>query len=259
MEITQALLEKRATSSDAEDETGVVLMPRGLKGYPETDYFNRDLSMYLDIPQYLETATAAPNTEYAGVSGYYRRRGFGSAAPAIIGTAVAGPVGGAVGTIVGSLFGGSGSPRYENGPLVSSVLNELGNNVKPLPASQVPQRKAYVAAQGPGWDDVAAVLIPALRRDVYPAGPARTLTGQEQAIIAQIGPVGVPANSAGTGGVAGSPNQPTAPIEAGLLNLAGGNTGLFLGGALVLFALLNRKPRRVAYRRNPHRRRRRRR
>lgn len=80
------------------------------------------------------------------------------------------------------------SERYEGGPLLSTVWNELGNNVKPLKtADQVRQRQAYVAAQGKGWGDVAAILIPALRPDVFPAGPPRALTTQEQGILAKVG------------------------------------------------------------------------
>lgn len=180
-----------------------------------------------------------------------RRRNFGgvssSATGAAVGTAVAGPVGTAVGGFIGGLFH-SGSERYENGPLLATVWNELGNNTRSLPASQVAAHQAVVASAGAdatnraAWHDVAYVLIPALRNDVYPDGPPRPLTSLEQSIIAKVGgPV-----ITGTGAVPtqGLPGTHSTTLQAGLLGGVNPTTLALAGlGTFVVWALFGRKRR----------------
>lgn len=100
------------------------------------------------------------------------------------------PIAAAVGVAkVAGSFVHSASPRYEGGPLITTVLNFLGNQLRgasPAQARALVSSGAIGAGQK-GWADVGAVLAPALRPDVFPQGPARSLTPDEMSLIAQVG------------------------------------------------------------------------
>lgn len=81
------------------------------------------------------------------------------------------------------------SARYEGGPLVSTVLDFLGNKLRRATPDQARAlvSSGAIGAGQKGWADVGAVLAPALRPDVFPQGPARPLNGSELSMIAQVG------------------------------------------------------------------------
>lgn len=158
---------------------------------------------------------------------------FGDASGAAVGTAVAGPIGTVVGSIipVGSIFH-TGSPRYEGGPLLSSVQNRL-SQLQQGNAQAVAQTRADAVTGGPGWKDVALVLAPVVRPDLF-GTPSRALTSDD---FQALGPFATMA-SATPGTQPGSTRTPgvnTASLLGGtsptLLLLAGG--GLFLASKLL--------------------------
>lgn len=81
------------------------------------------------------------------------------------------------------------SARYEGGPLVSTVLSFLGNQLRRATPDQARALvgSGAIGAGQKGWADVGAVLAPALRPDVWPQGPSRALTSAEMSMIAQVG------------------------------------------------------------------------
>lgn len=114
--------------------------------------------------------------------------GDASAAGAAVGTAVLGP---GIGTVVGGITGGlfkSGSPRYEGGPLLSSVSERLGN-IKNGVQSEIDASMQDRMTGGPGWKDVGLVLAPAVRPDLF-GSPSRALNAQEQSLVAPFLPAG---------------------------------------------------------------------
>lgn len=171
-----------------------------------------------------------------------RRRAFGdassSAAGAAVGTAVAGPVGTAVGGLVGGLFH-SGSPRYEGGPLLSSVQQRLGQ-LKNHDATAIAQTHQDALSGGAGWKDVALVLAPLVLPGEFPP-PVRALTSQEAALVAPF----VTAGSVPTGVQAIVPTAPGAAKPATLVaGFPGGTVGLVVGLG-ILGAILVRPKRRA--------------
>lgn len=109
--------------------------------------------------------------------------GSGSTAGAAAGTAILGPgIGTAVGGIVGS-FIKTGSPRYEGGPLISTVQNALAA-LRDGDQSRIAYTEQDRISGGVGWKDVALVLAPVVRPDLFPGGPSRPLNAQEQALVA---------------------------------------------------------------------------
>lgn len=152
-----------------------------------------------------------------------------SAAGAAVGTAVAGPVGTAVGGLVGGLFH-SGSPRYEGGPLLSTVQNRL-SALKAGDPTNINQTHQDAVSGGPGWKDVALVLAPVVRPDLFPA-PIRSLTTQEQALVAPY----VGSSVAGAAKVATTPKPGgTAPVTAaGFSGVVGWVLGLGVVGAILV-------------------------
>src|SRR4029077_9453016 len=104
--------------------------------------------------------------------------GDGTAVGAAAGTVILGPgLGTAIGGAVANLFGGSGSPRYEGGPLISSVQQRLG-----LPQlgdmTAINQTHQDALTGGAGWKDVAIVLAPLVRPDLF-GKPARALNAAD--------------------------------------------------------------------------------
>lgn len=89
-----------------------------------------------------------------------------------------------VGDIIG-LVGAGGSPRYEGGPLVSTVINRL-EALRSGDPTQIAQTHADAVSGGPGWKDAALVLAPAIRPDLF-GKPSRTLTADEAGYIAAAG------------------------------------------------------------------------
>lgn len=158
--------------------------------------------------------------------------GDSSAAGAAVGTAVLGP---GIGTVVGGIAGGlfkSGSPRYEGGPLYGSVqgrLRQLASNDQ----TAIAQTHQDAATGGTGWRDVALVLAPAVRPDLF-GSPARPLNALEQSLVAPFLPPGVT--------VANIPAAGSKTFNAGSGSLAsifgtGGlnpTTLLLVGGGLFL-------------------------
>ncbi len=76
----------------------------------------------------------------------------------------------------------TGSPRYEGGPLISSVQERLAQ-VKAGDPAAISYSKSDAVSGGPGWKDVALVLAPAVRPDLL-GNPSRVLTADEQGIVA---------------------------------------------------------------------------
>ena len=76
----------------------------------------------------------------------------------------------------------SGSPRYEGGPLISSVQERLAQ-VKAGDPAAIAQSKADAVTGGAGWKDAALVLAPSVRPDLL-GNPHRALTADEQGIVA---------------------------------------------------------------------------
>lgn len=107
---------------------------------------------------------------------------FGDAAGAAAGTAIA-P---GIGTVVGSAVNLKGllsapSPRYEGGPLLSTVVNRLQALVRGDP-SAIAQTKQDAQTGGAGWRDVALVLAPSVRADLF-GPPTRALNDLEQQLV----------------------------------------------------------------------------
>lgn len=75
----------------------------------------------------------------------------------------------------------SGSPRYEGGPLISSVQQRL-QQIKSGNAAAIAQTHADAVSGGAGWKDVALVLAPAVAPLIF-GSPSRPLTAQENQII----------------------------------------------------------------------------
>lgn len=162
-----------------------------------------------------------------------RRRGFGASGTGAAVGAAAGSVvpgiGTAVGSAVGGLVGGlfhSGSPRYEGGPLLSSVQVRLGL-LKNRDATAIAQTHQDAVSGGAGWKDVALVLAPVVLPGEFPA-PVRSLTSQETALVAPF----VGAGSVPTGVAPITPSVPGSPttLAAGF---PGGGLGLVLGLGLL--------------------------
>lgn len=99
------------------------------------------------------------------------------------------PIAAAVGVAkVASSFIHGSSPRYEGGPLVSTVIGWLSARRTASPASVRGElTQGAIGAGQAGWKDVGAVLLPALRPDVFPQGPARPLNGTDMQILSQAG------------------------------------------------------------------------
>lgn len=90
-----------------------------------------------------------------------------SAATTAIGAAVGGPTGAALGAVIGSLFSG-GSPRYEGGPLVSTIQAALSQIAEGGPTAAAALRQF---ASNPSdkdanqWRDAWQQLIPPILPD----------------------------------------------------------------------------------------------
>lgn len=127
--------------------------------------------------------------------------GVGDTAGAAVGTALLPGIGTAVGSIlpIGSIFK-SGSPRYEGGPLVSSIQQRLNALIAGDPTA-IAQSRSDAVSGGAGWKDCALVLAPAVRPDLFGA-PARALNSTDQQILATVGGARVVTS---TGGLAVAP------------------------------------------------------
>lgn len=158
--------------------------------------------------------------------------GIGGAA---LGAAIGGPVGATVGAIAGSISFG-GSPRYEGGPLYSSVVVRL-QEIRAGDATAVAQSKADAITGGAGWKDVGLVLAPTIRPDLF--GPApRALTPEEnQLVTAAGGPLKVPTSTTTPGTSpapgAGGPAPVTATEQLAALGSGGVNMTTILGAAIL--------------------------
>ena len=169
---------------------------------------------------------------YAVAPRRHRTLGSASAAGAAVGTAVAGPVGTAVGGFIGGLFH-TGSPRYEGGPLLSTVQLRL-SQLKGGDPQAIAQTHQDAQSGGAGWKDVALVLAPVVRPDLF-APALRSLTTQEQALVSPFVGAGAVAAAAVTGnqGSPGTPGTPPKTLSAGLNGPLGVILGLGLLGAFL--------------------------
>lgn len=237
--------EKQATSY--EEPEGPPIPMHGFRGIDyATDYWNRDQSEFLGVPDELETAGPGVNTAYM--------TGFGAvAAPAIIGTAVAGPIGGAVGAVVGGLFHDNKDPGRLNTNARAAAEAAAGNAA----ALQFLGQRGNLLPPGP-----VPGLDPTIDTETS-IGPWATTTAQKDAatkyaaIKGGAGGVAVGPNPYGSGGVAGSPNQVIpATLSVASLTSGGGLVPLALIGLAAL--VLSRRGGGRRYRRNGSRRRRRR-
>lgn len=125
-----------------------------------------------------------------------------------------------------------GSPRYENGPLVSSVQLRLSQIRAGDPAA-IAQSKADEVSGGPGWKDAALVLARYVRPDLLGA-PTRALTSEEMQIVgAQPAPPPIGATVAGGAqGAAGSTGGLLSQLAKGLgIDQIGVNAGAAAGSA----------------------------
>lgn len=158
--------------------------------------------------------------------------GDGSTAGAAAGTAVFGPgIGTAVGGIVGS-FIKTGSPRYEGGPLLSTVQNRLAA-LRAGDPTAISQTHQDAITGGPGWKDVATVLAPYILPNVF-GQPSRPLNAAD---YQALGPYAV----TGGGPIGASKNAPITSFNAGSGSLAGvfggGNSTMLLVAGLGLFVI----------------------
>lgn len=161
-----------------------------------------------------------------------------SAATTAIGAAVGGPTGAALGAVIGSLFSG-GSPRYEGGPLMSTIQGAL---------TKISQGGATAAAElqqfasNPNdkdanqWRDAWQQLIPPILPDADTAALYLQLSkarGYTPAVPLRVQPNGgdtVLSSPPGTGG-SGIPLPKGVPSSA--VWIVGG-----ILGALVLVKIL---------------------
>lgn len=222
----------------------------GFRGIPETDYWNRDESLYFDIPPELETGGANVNSAYAASNTRFKS-GFAAASGTgtVLGTAVAGPAGGILGGIVGGLFKGSSTPAalaqnagwYRAAQAGDRVA--LANLLAFSGRSPLPNQRGY--ARQAAKDDAWAKYNQLLASGMAPADPA-TADGIPRSGTYTL-PPGPPATGAdgSGGGIVGSPHQPgVTTVQAGMF---GFDPKTLIIGGVVLFALskvLNGKRRR---------------
>lgn len=173
--------------------------------------------------------------------------GVGDTAGAAVGTAILPGIGTAVGSIlpIGSIFK-TGSPRYEGGPLISSIQQRLNALIAGDPTA-ISQSRSDAISGGAGWKDCALVLAPAVRPDLFGA-PARALNATDQQILATVGGARVVTSSGGLAvAPAGTVPKPTSTgvVTASLLGGMNTTTLLLAGGGLfVLTKLLGGRRRR---------------
>lgn len=165
-----------------------------------------------------------------------------SAATTAIGAVVGGPVGAGLGAVIGSLFDG-GSPRYEGGPLVSSVQAALQQIAQggPTAAAALQQFASNPSDKDANqWRDAWQNLIPPILPDAATAAVYVNLSkarGFTPAVPLRVQP------AAGTTGGTSSPPGSGAPGT--LAGVAGSITsgpalwiGLAILGGLVVVKLL---------------------
>ena len=104
------------------------------------------------------------------------------------------------------------SPRYEGDPLIGSVQGRL-QQLTSGDASAIAQTHADAVSGAPAWKDVARVLAPAVRPDLF-GSPARALTDQERQI---------------TGVAPGNPAEPAAAGTSGAPSTVGTQIATFFG------------------------------
>lgn len=271
-----ALALKQSGSYD-DDEGPPAPTPRaGFRGFPEQDYWNRDLSLYLDVPPGLETGTSQPNIEYAplfnGFAGYVRRvaarAGFGDATGAAVGTAILGPgVGTAVGSIVpiGGLF--HTSAAGPNAAAANAVAAEVARGNLAAVAAVITRSGIQTQSSAVYWKNLLATIPQSLINAANAKFPGNNWTTfgaidpsqvlgvvQRLAVYAPVG-TGTTTITAGSGGVPGSPNQVIPGVtQAGLLGSLA-SSPLTLGAAAVALLLVFKASKGKGYRRVARRRR----
>lgn len=218
-----ALTRKQCDSYD--EPEGPPLPARiGLRGFPEADYFNRDESLYFDVPPELETAGPAPNVTYM--------TGFGAADP--------------VSTIVASAL----TSVFNRHPKDKERAAQAAQS---LSAARNGDQSAlnWIIGQMTGSADdfgkqVYTQAYNTLRSEGRIGSDGRTLV--TTSALAPGAP-SVVAVAPGAGGVPGSPNQVTpgtvVPTAAGLFGGGGLQTLALVGlGAFVLSKVAGGKRRR---------------
>lgn len=79
----------------------------------------------------------------------------------------------------------SGSPRYYNGPLLSTVEQRL-SQIKAGDPTAIAQTRKDAMSGGAGWREVALILAPAVRPDLF-GSPSRPLNATDETIVAAVG------------------------------------------------------------------------
>lgn len=156
-----------------------------------------------------------------------------SAATTAIGAVVGGPVGAGLGAVIGSLFDG-GSPRYEGGPLVSSVQAALQQIAQggPTAAAALQQFASNPSDKDANqWRDAWQNLIPPILPDAATAAIYVNLSkarGFTPAVPLRVQPA--------AGATGGTSNPPGSGAPAMLAGVAGSlpSGALWIGGAIVV-------------------------